>query len=111
MAKSATRARRRARALADQSVSVHVSLAPELQAQVKKFIAAQKDHPSRSEAIRRLIGLGLEALRPTKKISPKARARAHDLAGQQIEKLIDPSAPHEERERRKRRLLKGPKEF
>jgi hypothetical protein len=32
-------------------------------------------------------------------------------AEEQIEKLIDPSAPDEERQQRKRRLLKGPREF
>jgi hypothetical protein len=42
---------------------------------------------------------------------PKAASKAFDLAAQQIDKLIDPSTPNEERKTRKRRLLKGPKEF
>jgi hypothetical protein len=33
------------------------------------------------------------------------------MAAQEIDRLIDPLAPDEERQRRKRRLLKGPKEF
>jgi hypothetical protein len=33
------------------------------------------------------------------------------MAGQEIDRLIDPSTTDEERQRRKRRLLKGPKEF
>jgi hypothetical protein len=33
------------------------------------------------------------------------------LASTQVDRLLDPSAPDEERQRRKRRLLKGPKEF
>jgi hypothetical protein len=33
------------------------------------------------------------------------------LAGKQIDKLSDPSATDEERQQRKRRLLKGPGEF
>ncbi len=33
------------------------------------------------------------------------------MAAQQIDKLVDPSATTEERHARKRRLLKGPKEF
>jgi hypothetical protein len=33
------------------------------------------------------------------------------MAGQQIDKLADSSATNEERQQRKRRLLKGPKEF
>jgi hypothetical protein len=43
--------------------------------------------------------------------SPKARSRALALAAAQIDKLSDPSASAEERQQRKRRLLKGPKEF
>jgi hypothetical protein len=43
--------------------------------------------------------------------SPKAASKAVDLAGEQIDKLSDPSATAEEQQQRKRRLLKGPKEF
>src|SRR5262245_43439618 len=42
---------------------------------------------------------------------PKRAAKAREMAGQAVDRLIDPSAPDEERHRRKRRLLKGPKEF
>src|SRR5262249_50022793 len=38
-------------------------------------------------------------------------AKARAMAGRQIDRLSDPSATEEERQRRKRRLLKGPKEF
>jgi hypothetical protein len=38
-------------------------------------------------------------------------AKARELAGQELDRLSDPSANDEERQRRKRRLLKGPKEF
>src|SRR5262249_26544769 len=37
--------------------------------------------------------------------------KARAMAGQEIDRLSDPSATEEERQRRKRRLLKGPKEF
>jgi hypothetical protein len=33
------------------------------------------------------------------------------MAAEQIDKLADASAPEEERHARKRRLIKGPKEF
>jgi hypothetical protein len=46
-----------------------------------------------------------------KRRSPKAASKASDLAGQQIDKLADSSATVEERQQRKRRLLKGPTEF
>jgi hypothetical protein len=48
---------------------------------------------------------------PMRRRSPKAVAKALDLAGQQIDKLSDQSATAEERQERKRRLLKGPREF
>src|SRR5262245_53218922 len=40
---------------------------------------------------------------------PKRAAKAREIAGQAVDRLIDPSAPDEERHRRKGRLLKGPK--
>jgi phage terminase large subunit GpA-like protein len=43
---------------------------------------------------------------PTKKA-----AKASEMAAQEIDRLSDPSATDEERQHRKRRLLKGPKEF
>jgi hypothetical protein len=65
----------------------------------------------KKEAIRRLVGLALAGWQPPKARSAKARSRALDLAGAQIDKLSDPSASAEERQQRKRRLLKGPGEF
>jgi hypothetical protein len=38
-------------------------------------------------------------------------ARASELASKTIEKIVDPSAPAEERAQRRRRLTKGPMEF
>src|SRR5690349_14600545 len=73
---------------------------------------AQEGKPSRPEAIRRLVELGLAGTRPTPRPSRKAAAsKGSDMAGQVIDKLGDPSATEEERQTRKRRLLKGPKEF
>jgi hypothetical protein len=71
----------------------------------------QNDSPSRAEAIRRLVGLALAGSQPPKARSAKARSKALDLAGAQIDKLSDPSASSEERQQRKRQLLKGPREF
>src|SRR5262245_40025710 len=42
---------------------------------------------------------------------PKKAAKAREMASREIDRLLDPSATDEERQRRKRRLLKGPKEF
>jgi hypothetical protein len=78
---------------------------------VDAWAAGQTDKPGRSEAIRRLVELGLAGSQPTKRRTPKAASKAIDLAGQQIDKLADPWATAEERQQRKRRLLKGPAEF
>jgi Phage terminase large subunit (GpA) len=44
-------------------------------------------------------------------VRTKRAAKAREMASQEIDRLSDPSATDEERKRRKRRLLKGPKEF
>jgi hypothetical protein len=92
--------------------SIQLRLLPDQLASVKDWIAAQpKPRPSRPEAIRRLVDLGLAGTQSTRQRSPKATAKALDLAGQQIDKLSDSSATPEERQKRKLRLLKGPGEF
>jgi hypothetical protein len=75
-------------------------------------------HPktlSRPQALRRLAEVALEAeqrmLRQERPTSQKVAAKASKMAGQAIDRLIDPSAPTEEREKGQRRLLKGPGEF
>jgi hypothetical protein len=70
------------------------------------------DVATRSEAIRRLVELGLEVKTPARRVSkPGRKLRARELATQAIEKIIDPAAPPEERAQRKRRLTTGPPEF
>jgi Arc/MetJ-type ribon-helix-helix transcriptional regulator len=73
--------------------------------------AAKHSDGSRSEAIRRLVELGLSGSAPTKHTSPEEAAKASDMAGRQIDKLTNPAMPEEERQARKRRLIKGPREF
>ena len=72
----------------------------------------QADEPGRSEAIRRLVELGLKFKAPARTVSkPGRRLRAQELAAKAIEKIIDPAAPPEERAQRRRQLTKGPSEF
>jgi hypothetical protein len=72
----------------------------------------QDDLPGRPEAIRRLVELGLTIKTTTRPVSKSGRRlRAQELAINAIEKMIDPSAPPEERAQRRRRLTKGPTEF
>ena len=47
---------------------------------------------------------------PIRQRSPNDAAKARDLADQEIDKLSNQSATAEERQERKRRLLKGPRE-
>ena len=88
-----------------------IRLSSELRENVDAWAARQTDKPDRSEAIRRLVELGLAGSQPMKLRNPKAASKALDMAAQQIDKLADAAAPPEERQKRKRRLLKGPGEF
>ena len=72
---------------------------------------ATQNNLSRSEAIRRLVELGLSASHSSRPHSPQTRAKAAALAAETIDRHIDPTAAPEEQASRKRRLLKGPKEF
>jgi hypothetical protein len=71
----------------------------------------QSDAPGRSEAIRRLVELGLVSAHPVKKTSAKSAAKAAGLAGEMVDFLGDQAATSDDRAKRKRRLLKGPAEF
>jgi hypothetical protein len=91
---------------------VGVRVLPPLLARIDEWSAKQDNKITRQEAMRRLIERGLDAAPSTQApTSPKAAAKASKLAGQMIDMLGDGAAPIEEREKRKRRLLKGPSEF
>jgi len=86
-----------------------VRLPAELTAAVDKW---SEDHETnRSEAIRRLVELGLTIRTKAKQPSPLRAARAKELATKAIEKIIDHQAAPEEQAQRTRRLTKGPLEF
>jgi hypothetical protein len=68
--------------------------------------------PSLSEAIRRLVELGLTVKAPAKPVSRSGRMlRTTELAAKAINRISDPAADPDERARRQRRLTKGPEEF
>lgn len=72
----------------------------------------QNDELSRPEAIRRLVEIGLEGNARKRTVSkPGQKARAHELATEAIDRMMDLAAPAEERSQRNRRLTKGPSEF
>ena len=76
-----------------------------------KRLIAQLQSDVKDQLKKGKYDLGPAETEPMKQRSPKAVAKALDLAGQQIDKLSDQSATAEERQDRKTRLLKGPKEF
>ena len=102
--------KQRGRPATGQDPVTAIRLSSEMRENVDAWSARQSDEPGRSEAIRRLVELGLASARRTGARTNKA-AKASELAGQEIDRLSDPSATDEERQLRKRRLLKGPKEF
>jgi hypothetical protein len=88
-----------------------IRLPEELRVRVEAWATTERDTPSRSEAIRRLIEHGLAAVRGAKPHNKKSAAKAAGLAGEMVDYLSDHSVPADLREKRKRRLLKGPSEF
>jgi Arc/MetJ-type ribon-helix-helix transcriptional regulator len=86
-----------------------VRLPSDLWAQIDQW---RREHgvKTHSEAIQRLLEQALGA-DPGRRTSHKLAAKASDLAGRVIDRLADRSATGEEQAKRKRRLIKGPREF
>ncbi|MHB0771757.1 hypothetical protein [Bradyrhizobium sp. 5.13L] len=75
---------------------------------------AEAHRLTRSDAICNLIELGLKTAPPVvTPVHPIASdaTKIEEIAVHQIESLLDPSLPADERERRIRRLTEGPPEF
>jgi hypothetical protein len=72
--------------------------------------AAEKQ-TTRSDAIRRLVEIGLGSAKVVRGQKRSDSPTARDLAAAQIDRLTDPAAPADEQAHRKRHLLKGPEEF
>ena len=84
---------------------------PVMRASVVKWAENQPDNPSLSEAIRRLVELGLTVKAKGRRSSESQRLRAREMAAKTIDKLADTAATPEDQASRKKRLLKGPEEF
>ena len=82
-----------------------------VRAGAEKWAAKQDDEPGRSEAIRRLVEIGLGSVKVARAQKRSNSPTARDLAAVQIDRLADSGAPAEEQASRKRHLLKGPEEF
>jgi hypothetical protein len=87
-----------------------IRLSDEFLSKVDAWSSKQNDEPGRSEAIRRLVELGLTVKRTKSAPSERQRAALADLASKAIDSL-KVEGPDDEKASRKRRLLKGPEEF
>lgn len=103
--------KRRGPAPTGKGVQVVVRFQPDPLSALDNWVAKQKDRPTRAEAIRRLVEIGLNAAKPRTQTAAKTAAKAKEMAARTIDRLVDPAAPAEEQASRKRRLLKGPEEF
>jgi hypothetical protein len=90
---------------------VGLRLYPDLERQIDAWASKQADKPSRPEAIRRLVEKALAGKAPARSPNKEAAQRASKMAARELEPLGDKSMPPEERDRRKRTLIRGPKEF
>ena len=103
--------KKRARPTIGQDSLTTIRLSSELRENVDAWAARQIDKPGRSEAILRLVKFGLESTHRRESSRTKRAAKASAMAAQAIDRLGDPLVTDEQRRLRKRRLIKGPKEF
>jgi hypothetical protein len=87
---------------------VMVRLQPPQLASLDAWIAEHESDMTPPEAIRRLVE---EALRSSAGIGKRKAQKASEMADRAAKHIVDESLPVEEQERRKRALVKGPKEF
>jgi hypothetical protein len=82
-----------------------------MRASVVRWAENQPDKPTLSEAIRRLVELGLTLKTKGRQSSEGQRLHAREMAGKAIDKMTDTAATPDDQATRKKRLLKGPEEF
>ena len=87
----------------------------DIRASIVRWAETQPDTPTLSEAIRRLVELGLSKTSVAKpqvlSTSKQGAARAAELAAKVIEKKLPADTPAEEKATRKRKLIQGPSVF
>ena len=71
----------------------------------------QRDLPPRAEAICRLVERGIGATSTAHPRSKESKHKAAEMAAREIDRLGDHGLTGEEKATRKRRLIKGPREF
>jgi hypothetical protein len=83
----------------------------ELRGKIVHWAEFQPDLPKLSEAVRRLVELGLTVKAKRRLSNDDQKLRVRDMAGKTIDLLSDAGAHPVDQASRKRRLLKGPEEF
>jgi hypothetical protein len=86
-------------------------LHPPLLTDLDGWIRLQETRPSRPEAIRRLLEQALKSSSNKEPPGKRKAQKALELADRTAERIVNKSMPVEEQQRRKRALIKGPKEF
>jgi hypothetical protein len=89
---------------------IGIRLSPDRRKAVEAWAKTELDKPSLSGAVRRLVELGLASAHRSAARKKESHGRS-EMAGREIDRLGDPSATDEERQRRKRKLITAPKEF
>jgi hypothetical protein len=84
---------------------------PLIRAEIVRWAENQPNKPTLSEAIRRLVELGLTVGAKQKQTSATTANRAKELASNAIESLTFGAANNDAKTNRKSRLIKGPEEF
>lgn|SRR5581483_2148979 len=84
-------------------------MSPALIAEVEAW--AKANGTTRSEAIRRLVELGLTVGAKQKRTTATTADRAKELASKTIDSLTGGTPNNDEKASRKGRLIKGPEEF
>ena len=103
--------KRRGPAPTGKGTLIGVRIQPDQLKALDDWISKQREHRSRPEAIREILQRALKLDQPRRVGPHKGASKARALAGKELDRLGDASATVEERQRRKRRLLKGPQEF
>jgi metal-responsive CopG/Arc/MetJ family transcriptional regulator len=91
--------------------SINVRLQAEQLERLDHWIGKQREHRSRPEAIRQILLRALKLDQPRQAGPHKGASKAYAMARTELDRLGDTSATEEQRQSRKRRILKGPREF
>jgi hypothetical protein len=102
--------KRRGRSATGHGVQIGTLWPKDTIASIDAWIAKQEDSLGRSEAIRRLVDLGLRIQSRSKQEAVARADRANELASSTIDSLTAGTLDNAEKANRKGRLIKGPDE-